>query len=191
MIYHFPAQWIFLHMDQTHFANTQLIEIKLPRWFKKCLCFGGITSRSFSFRFLSSFFNPVHFFSSFLADFTAHLQCIISCSDTRALLSITFLPSHLAGFLQTVTWGFFITSPGQNHSAVCSFRCCDKACVSTVRPVEALVETLARSSLAEAFCLPVLPPHPYFRQRLQCSQACWDCHLTRWFLNSFLSKLPC
>lgn len=97
---------------------------------------------------------------------------------------------YLDGFLQTVTWSFFIKFPEQNHSAVCNFRWCNKACETSAS--SGVVETLARSNLEEAFCLrqPVLPPHSCFRQRMQCSQACWDCHSRDHSLTRFSQNDP-
>lgn len=136
------------------------------------------------------FFGPVYFSFFFFIFFA-----IFYCSFTeyhfiqwyKGNCFTTFLPSlfYVPGFLQIVTWSFFITS-GQNHSAIHSFGCCDKACetCATCTGGNSSQVQLGRSFLPQ----PVLPPHPHFRQWMQCSQACWDCHsydhsLTHFFQN--------
>ena len=130
MIFHFPALkyyciWIKPHVLQT---ISWLKSAELPRWFKKYVCFGGIKAKSQSSTDSSALilYLCFNFLSDFLLSFSSRFHPVI-----QGHCSTVFLPPlcYMAGFLQTLTWSFLIRSPpGQNHSAICSFRWCDKAC---------------------------------------------------------------
>lgn len=104
------------------------------------------------------FFSPVYFSFFFFIFFA-----IFYCSFTeyhfiqwyKGSCFTTFLPSlfYVPGFLQIVTWSFFITS-GQNHSAIHSFGCCDKACetCATCTGGNSSQVQLGRSFLSSTAC---------------------------------------
>lgn len=121
--------WIKPHILQ---MLSWLKSAELPRWFKKCMYFGGIKAKSQSS-------TDAFFFFFFWSCIFVLIFCQISCSVSvygfiqwyKGIVPLFLLPPlcYVAGFLQPLTWNFLIKSPsGQNCSAICSFRWYDKAC---------------------------------------------------------------
>lgn len=96
----------------------------------QAMYFGGAKTKSQSstgsfFLFFFVLYLCFNILSDFLLSFSLWFHPVI-----KGRCSTVFLPPfcYLAVFLQTSSWSFLIKSPGQNHSAICSFRWYDKAC---------------------------------------------------------------